>query len=91
MSLKDRSITLSVSREEKAELEKIALQFGQTWGERPNVSKLIKAIANGQLIVAYSDETPAEIASRIKDVQVRMAVGAIRDGFHQLENLFLGN
>lgn len=92
MTIKSRSITLSVSPEEKAALEAIALQFGQTRGEkRPNVSRLMQAIANGQLIVAYSDETPTEIASRIKNAQVRQAVGAIKDGFDRLEKLFLGN
>ncbi|WP_448574187.1 WYL domain-containing protein [Trichothermofontia sp.] len=43
------SITLTIAEHEKAQLEQLALAFGQTWGEKPNVSKLIKAIAQGKL------------------------------------------
>lgn len=51
MSRKGQSITLSVSDRDKAELEAIALEFGMMWGEDPNISKLIKAIAQRQLII----------------------------------------
>jgi hypothetical protein len=45
MTRKSESITLSVTEEDKAELENIALEFGCTWGEKkPNISKLIKQI-----------------------------------------------
>ncbi|MBO1047505.1 MAG: WYL domain-containing protein [Dolichospermum sp. DEX182a] len=57
MSRKGQSITLSVSERDKAELEAIpterfaiALEFGMMWGEDPNISKLIKAIAQHELI-----------------------------------------
>lgn len=52
MTRKGRALTLSVSEQEKAQLEQLALDFGQTWGENPNVSKLVKAIAKGELRLA---------------------------------------
>lgn len=51
MSRKGQSITLSISDREKAQLEAIALELGIKWGERPNVSKLVLAIARRQLLV----------------------------------------
>lgn len=56
MVRKRASITLSVAEQEKAQLEALALELGQTWGERPNVSKLIKAIAKGELQVAHNND-----------------------------------
>ncbi|MDY6805991.1 MAG: WYL domain-containing protein [Cyanobacteriota bacterium] len=52
MSRKGRSITLSVSERDKAKLEKLALEWGKIWGDRPNMSKLIEAIARGELKIA---------------------------------------
>ena len=51
MSRKGQSITLSVSERDKAELEAIALELGMMWGDRPNISKLVEAIARRQLLV----------------------------------------
>lgn len=51
MSRKGQSITLSISERDKAELEAIALELGMMWGERPNISKLVEAIARRQLLV----------------------------------------
>jgi predicted DNA-binding transcriptional regulator YafY len=52
MSRKGQSITLSVSDRDKAELVALALEFGKTWGERPNISRLIEAIARRELTIA---------------------------------------
>ena len=56
MSRKGQSITLSVSERDKAQLEAIALQFGMMWGDDPNISKLIKAIAQHELIVGKNHD-----------------------------------
>ncbi|MGC1309849.1 MAG: WYL domain-containing protein [Phormidesmis sp.] len=56
MVRKRPSITLSISEQEKAQLEQLALDFGQTWGENANVSKLIKAIAKGKLRLAANHD-----------------------------------
>ena len=56
MSRKGKSITLSVSDKDKAELETLALEFGCTWGDRPNISKLVESIARRQLMVAPNND-----------------------------------
>ncbi|NJL84280.1 MAG: WYL domain-containing protein [Chloroflexaceae bacterium] len=55
MSRKGQSITLSLSPADKARLEALAVEFGQMWGERPNISKLIAAIAQRQLQIGSSE------------------------------------
>lgn len=49
MSRKGQSITLSISERDKAALEKLAREFGMTWGDRPNISKLVEAIARARI------------------------------------------
>ncbi len=51
MTRKGRSITLSLEESDKAQLEAIALELGMMWGDEPNISRLIKAIARRQLTV----------------------------------------
>jgi hypothetical protein len=48
---KGRSITLSLEENDKAQLEAIAYELGMKWGNDPNISRLIKAIARRQLLV----------------------------------------
>jgi len=52
MGRRGQSVTLSVSEQDKVQLEALALEFGMTWGDRPNISKLVEAIAQRQLIIA---------------------------------------
>ncbi|RCJ39411.1 WYL domain-containing protein [Nostoc punctiforme NIES-2108] len=57
MSRKGQSITLSISEHDKAELEAIAREFGMMWGEeQPNISKLIKAIAQRKLLIGNNND-----------------------------------
>ena len=51
MSRKGQSITLSVSETDKAQLMEIAHELGMTWGERPNISKLVEGIARRKFLV----------------------------------------
>lgn len=51
MTRKGRSITLSLEESDKVQLEAIALELGMMWGDEPNISRLIKAIARNQLSV----------------------------------------
>lgn len=51
MTRKGRSITLSLEESDKAQLEDIALKLGMMWGDEPNISRLIKAIARRHLTV----------------------------------------
>jgi len=74
MSRKGQSITLSVSERDKTELEAIALEFGMMWGEDPNISKLIKAIAQRELIVGKNHDWQD---SRIR--ALHRCIGALTD------------
>lgn len=53
MSKRKRSVTTlsGINNTEREALEKIAIQHGCSWGDKPNVSRLLKRIANGDLIV----------------------------------------
>ncbi len=66
MSRKGQSITLSLRESDKAELENLALEFGCTWGDRPNISKLVESIARRQLIIAPNNDWTNE---RIKALE----------------------
>ena len=64
MGRRGQSITLSVSESDKAKLEALALEFGMTWGDRPNISRLVEAIARRQLVIAPNhDWTKERIAA----------------------------
>lgn len=56
MTRQDQSITLSVTDRDKAQLEALALEFGMKWGDRPNISKLVKAIAQHKLLIAPNND-----------------------------------
>ena len=60
MGRKGRSVTLSLSDEDKERLEEIAFQYGMTWGDRANISKLIEAIARQKLKIAPNHDWSAE-------------------------------
>ncbi|MCL6435915.1 MAG: WYL domain-containing protein [Leptolyngbyaceae cyanobacterium HOT.MB2.61] len=60
MGRRGQSITLSVSETDKKQLEGLALEFGLTWGDRPNISKLIEAIARRQLLIAPNHDWTKE-------------------------------
>jgi hypothetical protein len=55
MSRKGQSITLSLKERDKAELEAIALELGMMWGNRPNISKLVEAIARRQILIGHNN------------------------------------
>lgn len=56
MSRKGESITLSISTRDKALLEELALELGMKWGDRPNISKLVEAIARKQIQTAFNSD-----------------------------------
>lgn len=64
MGRKGRSITISLKEKDKAQLEALALEYGMTWGDRANISKLIEAIARKTLKIASNhDWTKARITA----------------------------
>lgn len=56
MTRKNQAITLSIQEKEKKALEDLALEFGKTWGDKPNISKLIKSIASHELKIAINND-----------------------------------
>lgn len=67
MSRKQESITLSLTLEHKAEIEKLSLEFGYLWGEKPNISGLLKAIADGDILLSKSHKPAKQKRALIKD------------------------
>lgn len=86
MVRKRSSITLSISAQEKAQLERLALDFGQTWGEHANVSKLIKAIASGKLRIAANHDWGRDRLDRLN-----RALNQLKDEGHFEEALELAD
>jgi predicted DNA-binding transcriptional regulator YafY len=54
-----RSINLSVNPQDKQHLEQLAQSLGRTWGDKPSISQLIKAIARRELLLTPNDDWPA--------------------------------
>lgn len=81
MTRKGESITLSLDAADKAALEEIALQFGCHWGDRPNISELMKQIARHNLRVGRFDE---EEMPNLRSKQGRAAVEKIVKGLLEL-------
>ena len=74
MPRKQESITLSLVPEHKAKLEKLSLEFGCLWGDKPNISGLMKAIADGEISLSKSGKPDKKERRLIKD-----AVSKIQD------------
>lgn len=78
MTRKGQSITLSIKDREKKALETLAANLGYTWGDKPNISKLIAAIANQKLSIAINhDWTTQQIESLEQARQLLIDLGKI--------------
>jgi hypothetical protein len=76
MTGKGSAITLSLNEGDKNSLQEIALQFGQTWGDKPNVSALVEAIAQGKYKVVSNSDWSAEVIEAIeKSRQALIEIG----------------
>lgn len=89
MSRKGQSITLSLKEQDKAELEKLACELGITWGDRPNISKLVEAIARRKFLIApNNDWTEPRIKALVKAVRALSDAGYVEDA-QVIANLLL--
>lgn len=80
MSRKGQSITLSISDEDKTQLEEIARELGVMRGERPNISGLVEAIARQQFLVAPNlSWSAARINALMQAIQTLTDVGHIEE------------
>jgi hypothetical protein len=75
MGRKGLSITLSIREQDKAELERLAQEFGMTWGSRLNISKLIEAIARRQLLIAPNHDWSNDRINILNQVSRVISVG----------------
>ncbi len=55
MGRRGQSITLSISDKDKEQLEQIAIEQGMMWGDRPNISRLVEAIARRELLIGRNN------------------------------------
>lgn len=85
MSRKGESITLSLSAEEKEQLEAIARLHKCTWGSKPNISKLVSRIATGSLSVG--ENVPVESS---KNAKGKKAIQLIIKGLLELSAALFG-
>ena len=86
MIRKSRAITLSVAEDEKAQLEQLALAFDQTWGEKPNISRLLKSIAQGKLRLAHNHDWRRDRINLLN-----RALNHLKDAGHLTEALELAH
>lgn len=56
MGRRGQSITLSISDKDKEQLEQIAAEQGMMWGDRPNISRLVEAIARRELLIGRNHD-----------------------------------
>lgn len=73
MSRKNESITLSCTESDKKALEKLAIKYGCTWGDKPNISELVQRIAQGKLEIVTSKED-FELANLLERPEVKRAI-----------------
>jgi hypothetical protein len=68
MTRKSESLTIACPPDRKALLEALAIKHGYLWGEKPNVSELIRAIADEE--IPLGDRTPQlAIEANVKTVK----------------------
>jgi predicted DNA-binding transcriptional regulator YafY len=80
VSRKGQSITLSISDEDKAQLEVIARELGVMRGDRANISGLVEAIARQQFLVAANiDWSETRISSLWQAVQALIDTGQVKE------------
>ena len=89
MSRKGQSITLSISERDKAQLEALARELNMKWGERPNISKLVEAIARRQLLIApNNDWSKARIEALVQSIRTLTDASKIEEAI-VIANLLL--
>jgi predicted DNA-binding transcriptional regulator YafY len=80
VSRKGQSITLSISDEDKTQLEAIARELGMMRGDRANISGLVEAIARQQFLVApNNDWSETRIQSLVQAVHTLTDAGQIEE------------
>jgi predicted DNA-binding transcriptional regulator YafY len=80
MGRKGQSITLSISEREKQQLEALADEYNMKWGNKPNISRLLKAIAHQELLISSNNDwTQERIQTLERARQALIDLGKIED------------
>mgnify|MGYP002784351011 FL=1 len=78
MSRKGHSITLSINERDKSQLEQIAVEQGMLWGDRPNISRLVEAIARRELLIGRNNDwSETRIRALHQSIQILIDAGQI--------------
>jgi hypothetical protein len=72
MTRRGQSITLSLPEHDKAQLEALAQSFGMTWGDRPNISSLIKAIAQRKFLLTPNNNWPQKRINALNQARISL-------------------
>ncbi|MGF1460099.1 MAG: helix-turn-helix transcriptional regulator [Leptolyngbyaceae cyanobacterium] len=78
-----------MSERDKAELETLALQYGMTWGDRPNISKLVEAIARHQLRIAPNHDWPPQRINALEKARKALIDAGQRENALEIAHLLL--
>ena len=79
MEKRKRSMTLNIPTAVKPLLERLALDHGCLWGEKPNISLLIERIGRGEILLGEPTPTSEAIkALATVEADLEMALTAIR-------------
>lgn len=70
MTRKGRAITLSLDEKDKIALQTIATQLGYTWGDNPNISKLVEAIAQQKLLIAPNHDWSTDLIATLQQAMI---------------------
>ncbi|MDX2239446.1 MAG: WYL domain-containing protein [Leptolyngbyaceae cyanobacterium bins.302] len=89
MGRRGQSITLSISNKDKEQLEQIAIEQGMLWGDRPNISRLVEAIARRELLIGRNHDWSEErIRALLQAMRSLIDMGQM-DEAHSLASLLL--
>jgi predicted DNA-binding transcriptional regulator YafY len=78
MGRRGQSITLSISDRDKTELEALARELDMMWGERPNITRLVEAIARRELLIGYNhDWTETRIQALVQAKSALSDIGQV--------------
>jgi hypothetical protein len=65
-----QSVTLSLSEQDKIALQTIATELGYTWGDNPNISKLVEAIAQRDLLIAPNNDWSTDLLATLHQAMI---------------------
>jgi hypothetical protein len=90
MSRQGQSITLSLRERDKEQLKAIAADLGITWGDKPNISKLIEAIARRQLLVLPNNDWTSQRIIALNQARVTLIDAGQIEPALEIAQLLLG-